>query len=89
LWDFTYPFFWMMRRVYVKLKRTPITDQIGKEILTEASSNVNAWDIPLLSGFLDRLVILWRPLFRLQFRLFRGSTAWGHEMFVLARKMDE
>jgi SAM-dependent methyltransferase len=87
LWDFTYPFFWMMRRVYTKLKQAPKMEQIDRGILTGASSKVNAWDVSPLSRFLDRLVVLWWPLCRLQFCLFKNNTTWGHEMFVLARKM--
>ena len=35
---------------------------------------------------LDRTAILWYPLHRLQFRLFRNATGRGHEFFVLAQK---
>jgi len=86
LWDFTYPFFWMIRRVYTKLKRAPSTCQMSKEALSRASCRVNLWNVPGLSRFLDSFVILWRPLCKLQFRFFRKNTAWGHEMFVLARR---
>ena len=39
-----------------------------------------------MSRVLDRTAALWLPLYWLQFRLFRGATAMGHEFFALARK---
>jgi len=85
LWDLTYPFFWVMRRIYTKLKRASEIDNVDKEIPTKLSCKANAWDVPFLTGFLDNPVILWWPLSKLQF-MFRHSTSLGHEMLVLARK---
>jgi SAM-dependent methyltransferase len=84
-WDFTYPVFWAMRRIYTRLKReTPDSDD--KEASTKASATRNAWDVPLVSRMLDRTAALWSPIYRLQFRMFRNATAKGHEFFALARK---
>jgi len=84
-WDFTYPVFWLMRRLYTRLK--PGGDVAGdKEAATKASATTNAWDIPLISRLLDRTAVLWSPLHRLQFRFFRNATGRGHEFFALARK---
>jgi len=84
-WDFTFPWFWLMRRMYTRLKSgAPVA--ADKEASTKASATVNAWDVGPLSKLLDRSAILWYPLHRLQFRLFRHATARGHEFFVLARK---
>jgi SAM-dependent methyltransferase len=84
-WDFTYPVFWAMRRVYTRLKR-PTAIARDREAATRASATVNAWDVPLVSRVLDRTAFLWAPLHRVQFRLFRNATARGHELFALARK---
>jgi SAM-dependent methyltransferase len=84
-WDFTFPVFWAMRRVYTRLKRA-VPVAADKEASTKASATRNAWDVPFLSRMLDRTAALWRPLYWLQFRLFRGATARGHEFFALARK---
>jgi SAM-dependent methyltransferase len=84
-WDFTFPWFWLMRRIYTRIKSgAPVA--ADKEASTKASATVNAWDLPLLSKLLDRTAVLWYPLHRLQFRLFRHATDRGHEFFVLARK---
>jgi SAM-dependent methyltransferase len=84
-WDFTFPLFWLMRRIYTRIKsgNPSVAD---REASTRASATVNAWDLPLLSGLLDRSAVLWYPIHRLQFRLFRNATGRGHEFFVLARK---
>ena len=84
-WDFTFPWFWLMRRMYTRLKSGAAV-AADKEASTKASATVNAWDVGPLSKLLDRSAILWYPLHRLQFRLFRHATARGHEFFVLARK---
>ena len=84
-WDFTFPVFWAMRRVYTRLKRaTPA--ELDKEAATKASATRNAWEVPVVSQLLDHTAALWLPLYWLQFRLFRGATAMGHEFFALARK---
>lgn len=84
-WDFTYPVFWMMRRLYTRLKSG---DAAGgdKEVSTKASATVNAWEIPMISRLLDHTAVLWYPIHRIQFRLFRNATGRGHEFFALARR---
>ena len=84
-WDFTFPVFWAMRRVYTRLKR-PASIVEDKEAATKASATRNAWDVPFVSRLLDRTGALWSPVYWLQFRLFRNATARGHEFFALARK---
>jgi SAM-dependent methyltransferase len=84
-WDFTWPWFWAMRRVYTRVSRPPAV-AADKAAATMASATHSAWDAGLLSRVLDRTAALWAPLHRVQFALFRHATARGHELFVLARK---
>ena len=84
-WDFTYPVFWALRRLYTRMKAPP-GSRDDKVSATKASATENAWDLPVVSGLLDRTAILWRPLHRVQFRLFRNATTRGHEFFALARR---
>jgi SAM-dependent methyltransferase len=84
-WDFTYPVFWLMRRLYTRLKSGAGVAG-DKEASTKASSTVNAWEIPMISRLLDRTAALWYPIHRIQFRFFRNATDRGHEFFALARK---
>ena len=86
VWDFTFPVFWLMRRMYTRIKSAAPTEP-DQEASTKASATRNAWDVPVLSGLLDRTAFLWHPLHRLQFRFFRDATGRGHEFFVLARKL--
>ena len=89
-WDFTFPLFWLMRRMYTRIKSPPpeaLDHALArKQSLTESSATRNAWELPLVSGLLDRTAFLWHPIHRLQFRFFRNATGRGHEVFVLARK---
>jgi len=85
-YDFTFPVFWAMRRAYTRLKSPPPSPPADREDATKASAGVNAWDVPGLSGWLDRTAPLWAPVHRVTFRLFRGATGRGHEFFALARK---
>jgi len=86
-WDFTFPLFWALRRVYTRVKK-PAGAGSDPVAATKASATVNAWDLPLVSAALDRSAVLWAPLNRLQFRFFRHATARGHEFFALARKPE-
>ncbi len=89
-WDFTFPVFWLMRRMYTRMKSgfpdARDNAPADKESATKLSATRNAWDLPIVSGLLDRTAVLWHPIHRLQFRFFRNATARGHEFFVLARK---
>jgi len=89
-WDFTYPVFFFMRRLYTKIKssqnKTIEQDKLKRSI---ASSAVNAWDIPFCSNFFSRKSFFWRFIYRLQFSFFRDKVKKGHEMLVLAKKLTE
>lgn len=85
-WDFTFPIFWLMRRLYTRLKSAPAHEGDSKTKRTQVSSTVNAWDFPILSALLNVTTVLWAPIYWMQFRLFRRTVGRGHEMFVLYRK---
>jgi len=84
-WDFTFPVFWAMRRVYTRIKPAPSIAR-DRRIATQTSATSNAWQLPLVSRLLQGSAPLWRPLQSLQFGLFRSATEHGHEFFALARK---
>ncbi len=83
--DFTFPIFWIMRRMYTKWKKPSIGKE-DKNEKTGKSSTVNAWDIPFVSGFFNRPNFFWNLIYRIQFKFFKNMIKNGHEMFVLARK---
>jgi len=83
--DITVPIFWIMRRIYTRLKRPPKMSG-DKNDRTVASSTVNAWDVPFLSRFIDKSNFFWDLVFRFQFLFARSSVSIGNEMFVVAQK---
>ncbi|HVR73536.1 MAG TPA: class I SAM-dependent methyltransferase [Planctomycetota bacterium] len=85
-WDFTFPTFWILRRLYTLVKRAPKVDEADKEKRTKESSTVNAWAIPVISYLLNKSTPIWRLNYWLQFRLFRKAAGVGHEFFALAGK---
>lgn len=85
VWDFTYPFFWIMRRIYTKLKIFPETSKLDKRLRTEVSSSTNAWDMLFLSEFLSQRYFFWSLIYKIQFTYFKDKPERGHEMMVLAR----
>jgi SAM-dependent methyltransferase len=84
--DFTYPAFWLMRRIYTRFKSPCVDEKTDKLMRTTASPMVNAWDIPVFSAFLSRNFIFWKILFRIQYKYFSAKVKNGHEMIVLAKK---
>jgi len=85
IWDFTYPVFWLMRRMYTFLKRPPKeNDAISQK--TEKSSLRDAWAIPGISGLLQHENWLWRCLYKIQFKYFKENPSKGHEIIILGRK---
>jgi SAM-dependent methyltransferase len=86
-WDFTYPVFWVMRRLYTRLKS--FFGSIKEDKLTRSiiSSSVDAWDMPLCSNFLSRKFTLWNLVYKIQFKYFKEKVQNGHEMIILAKKI--
>ena len=85
-WDFTYPVFWAMRRMYTRLKAPPPDLVCDKEVRTMESASVNAWEIPVISAVLSNVPLVWPLMYRIQFSCFRKKVSSGHEMFVLATR---
>ena len=86
LWDFTFPVFWLLRRLYTALLSPQVSHDKSKSELTAASSAVSAWHIPFVSDFIAHGAFIWTAITKLQFALFRNCLRCGHEMIVLARK---
>lgn len=87
-WDFTYPVFWAMRRVYLKLKPRPDIIRGNNEERTIASATANAWEVTGISRLLNRECFLWRLVYHVQFACFRNRLEEGWALFALARKPE-
>jgi len=83
VWDFTFPFFWIMRRVSLKvIKNRQIT--LSSQELTEISSLNPYWS----SFHFSRIIndsFFWKYLFPINY-LFRNHGK-GHEVFLLGEKI--
>ena len=88
-WDCTYPFFWLMRRAYTRLKRKPKDFHTNKLERTQQSAVTNSWYIPFVSSVMSYDLIFWRPLYFVMFKHFKNKIENGHEILVLARKISE
>lgn len=84
-WDFTFPVFWLMRRIYTRLlKDRSLKRSQGKEELTKISTLNDAWDIGRMTAVVN-WKIWWKPVFFFQ-RRFRRTNL-GHEALILAQKV--
>jgi SAM-dependent methyltransferase len=88
-WDISFPVFWLLRRLYTRLKASPAHLPDDAETRTKLSTVQSAWDIPVVAPLLEMLQFLWWPLYWLQFALFRQQLRHGHALLVLARKPDQ
>ena len=86
IWDFTFPFFWVMRRAYTFLKKAPAAQNDTPIERTKKSTRQDAWSFPLLGVFLSKYFPIWPLIYWMQFYIFRRHVNQGHEMMVLAQK---
>jgi len=84
MWDVSFPFFWLLRRGFTAIKRSPTVAGTPEE-RSARSATTEAWDLPVIGRLLSHPA-LWRPAFALQ-RRFRGRPERGAEMIVLARRV--
>jgi SAM-dependent methyltransferase len=86
-WDFTFPFFWAMRRVYTRLKSShKDSPEEDASTRTRMSSLRNSWSLPLFGRVLARKSLFWNIIYWIQFKYFKQGVLRGHEMIILARK---
>lgn len=81
-WDYTYPVFWAMRRLYTAFlpERPPTAEE--PEANSASSAMQNAWDMGLITRGITALPI-WPLVFRWQERFKQGKA--GFEAIALAR----
>lgn len=83
LWDISFPFFWLLRRGFTRLKRPPTLEGTALQ-RTEGSSGANAWEMGWVSKAISAQW-LWRPARAIQSQ-FRHQREWGCELMALARR---
>ncbi len=85
-WDFTFPVFWIMRRMYTSIRKAPPKGQQKGHKKIEISGFIKMWEFPFLSNLLAKESFIWNLIYRWQFRFFKHRPELGHEMVVLAQK---
>ncbi len=85
-WDFTFPVFWLMRRMYTSIRKAPPKSETSNHEKIEISGIVKMWHFPIISDLLSKKSFLWDLVYRWQFRQFKNRPDLGHEMIVLAQK---
>lgn len=88
IWDFTFPVFWMMRRLYTKIVRGAKNDAVPEapELRTLKSGMSPEWQKSFWVNWLGKMSFFWDCVYRFQFRFYKHKVRWGHEMIVLAKK---
>lgn len=88
IWDFTFPVFSLMRRIYATVFRNPKKDDSEKTIQhrTMQSGIKPRWQDNIWINSLGKLPFFWDLVHQIQFRFFKHQTRWGHEMIILAKK---
>lgn len=84
--DYTFPLFWILRRIYTKYKKINKNNFDQKE-QTKKSSFVYAWSIPVISNILDKTSFLWHPIYILQYALFKKYVSQGNAIIIVAKKI--
>ncbi|PJB52650.1 MAG: hypothetical protein CO099_11510 [Bdellovibrio sp. CG_4_9_14_3_um_filter_39_7] len=82
IWDFTFPFFWLIRRIYTKIipKKIIFKDPLNN---TKNSARQSAWDHGILTALFEK-ILWWDLLFKIQIK-FKNHLV-GCECVLIATK---
>jgi len=82
IWDFTFPFFWLMRKGYLKFLK-PQNEKINDDAEKTKTSGLDRKAFAFFNKYL-RFKFLWYPIWRTNF-VFR-KYIWGHQVLIVAQK---
>lgn len=85
-YDYTFPFFWLLRRILTKLWRKRVIHQ-NKRILTQESSFSYSWNIPIISALFNQISFLFYPIYLIQYLFFKSLISKGNAIIILAKKI--
>lgn len=83
-YDYTFPVFWFMRRLYTTLIRKDKDKDIERR--TKESAVSFAWQIPIFSSFLGATSFVWYPIYLMQYFLFKNWVSKGSAMIIVSKK---
>ena len=86
VYNYTFPFFWILRRIYTRLKPKPRIEINNKVDRTEKSAINDAWGVPLISYLMNKPSFIWNIMFKIQFRYYRNKLDKGYNLLILAKK---
>lgn len=87
--EYTFPAFWLIRRLYTGIQKPPHVNFKDKVKRTEMSAISSSWHIPYLFQLIIRLDFLWRIIFFFQYHFFKNNISSGFAMLVLAQKLPK
>ncbi|KKQ49683.1 MAG: hypothetical protein US75_C0002G0026 [Candidatus Woesebacteria bacterium GW2011_GWC1_38_13] len=85
IWDTTYPIFWIIRRIYLKIMKKPNLT-INKKTRTSKSGLDPSWKSNVTSKKIIMLNPFWQLVYRLQYFFFRNYVGKGFSFLVVAKK---
>lgn len=84
--EYTFPVFWLIRRLYTTIQKPPQINLKDKVKRTDTSAISSSWSIPPLFQVIIKLDLLWRIIFFFQYHFFKKNISSGFAMLVLAQK---
>lgn len=84
--EYTFPFFWLIRRLYTAILKPPKTNFTDKERRTSESAISFPWKTSSMLSAVIGMHFLWNTVFFLQYTLFKKFTAYGFGMLVLVQR---
>lgn len=84
--EYTFPFFWLIRRLYTAILKPPKTNFIDKKSRTSESAISYPWKTSSMLSAVIRMQFLWNIVFFLQYTFFKKFTAFGFGMLVLVQR---
>lgn len=85
-YDYTYPFFFFLRRFFISFIHKVNKKSFEKR--TMESSFIYSWEIPLLSAVVDKTSFLWFPIYYIQYLFFKKFLSRGSAMIILSKKIS-
>ena len=82
MWDYTFPFFWLLRRLYTRVLRKRVVVDQSKGELTQKSALQYSWDRGAVTAMFEK-IFWWKPVYYIQKKFKRYLR--GFECIVVAK----
>lgn len=85
-YDYTYPIFFFLRKLFITFVHKVNKKSIEKRTLE--SSFIYSWKIPVVSVIIDKTSLLWYPLYYIQYLFFKNLLSRGSAIIILSKKFS-